>query len=320
MRGRQGIKRSMPRPNLFIIGAMKSGTSSLHDILSSHPQVFMCTPKEPDYFVDGLPLRAKRLVHAPFGSAEREAAYLDLFREAGNCPVIGESSTAYTKLPQFPKVAERIADYAPDARFIYVMRDPIQRTISHYWHRVRMHGEQRPLAKAIRASSHYLDCSYYAMQLRPFLERFGPERIRALTFEALLKDPTESVAALWTWLKLDPSEVPRVELPHNNETPPVVLQDRGISALSPLRKLADRDSVALPFIRGAARRIVGRPVDRKAINTVEVEQILRPIQLQQTRELSALLGRDFPEWSRLYACQENRHADLGGNGDQPSTT
>ena len=85
------------RPNLFVIGAMKSGTTSLHAYLGSHPQIFMCPEKEPSFF-------AKETI-----SSRGEDWYLKLFAAAGSKPVIGESSTAYSRIPLFPGVPERIA-------------------------------------------------------------------------------------------------------------------------------------------------------------------------------------------------------------------
>src|SRR4051794_17663311 len=104
---------------------MKSGTSSLHAYLATHPQIFMCPEKEPEFF-------AKEAIWS-----RGERWYLELFAGAKNESIIGESSTVYSKIPKFRGVPERIGKFNPEARFIYVMRDPIERTISQYWFRVR---------------------------------------------------------------------------------------------------------------------------------------------------------------------------------------
>ena len=116
------------RPNLFIIGAMKSGTSSLHAYLGTHPSVFMCEPKEPGYFVEQLNLKRGR------------GWYSKLFHGAEGASIRGESSTEYTKAPMYGGVPQRLAEFNPQAKIIYLMRDPIERSISHYWHMVRWHG------------------------------------------------------------------------------------------------------------------------------------------------------------------------------------
>src|SRR5579863_331121 len=152
---------------------MKSGTTYLADLLATHPSIFMCSPKEPCHFVH--PEQLKFLW--PGAWAKRywanQEAYLSLFRTAGAAAVIGEASVYYTHLPLASGVPERIHQFCPYARFIYIMRDPVERTISHYWHRVRWHEEGRSSIEAVKNDPQYRDVSYYAMQLKPYLDLFG---------------------------------------------------------------------------------------------------------------------------------------------------
>ena len=124
------------KPNLFIIGAMKCGTTSLHTYLGDHPDILMCPMKEPSHFVNSEELRIvwPGPSRPSFGNTEKD--YCDLFRGGEGKLVRGESSTAYTKLHKVTGVAKRIYDFNSDAKLIYIMRDPIERTISHYWHAV----------------------------------------------------------------------------------------------------------------------------------------------------------------------------------------
>ena len=99
----------------------------------------MCEPAEPSYFVDPRDLTRiypDMLRRKLWRSEER---YLELFSPAGDARVLGEASTSYTKRPLVPGVVERIAAFNPDARFIYLLRDPVERAVSHYWHMVRHH-------------------------------------------------------------------------------------------------------------------------------------------------------------------------------------
>jgi Sulfotransferase family len=118
-----GALRAMPKPNLFIIGAMKAGTSSLHSYLGAHPQIFMTEVKEPAFFED--PAHRKRPKEG-IGYWNNLSHYLELFALTGDRPVVGESTTDYTKLPLKTGVARRIFDFNSDARLIYLMRDPIE--------------------------------------------------------------------------------------------------------------------------------------------------------------------------------------------------
>ena len=146
------------RANLFLIGAMKSGSSSLARHLRSHPSIFMASrPKEPSYFVDPDQLEQVYPSIWEMGFWKSEERYLSLFDGAEGCAVIGEASQNYARLARVTGVAERIAAFNPDARFLYIMRDPVRRTISHYWYMVNSYGEGRPMLTAVREDPDYTD-------------------------------------------------------------------------------------------------------------------------------------------------------------------
>jgi hypothetical protein len=85
--------------------------------------------------------------------------------QAGRRAPILDQATSYTKLPLAPGVVERIAAFNPDARFIYLLRDPVERAVSHYWHMVHHHAERRPIADGFRHDTQFVAFSHYAMQL-----------------------------------------------------------------------------------------------------------------------------------------------------------
>jgi hypothetical protein len=284
------VTASDHRPNLFIIGAMKSGTSSLHRYLARHPQVFMCSPKEPGYFVEELTW------------SQGIDWYLRLFEAAGDARIIGESSTHYTKLPVYKGVPERIAAFNPEASLVYLMRDPLRRTESHYWHQVRHHSERRDFATAVAQNRGYLAYSDYAMQLEPYFRVFGRERVYCLTFESMTADPATTVNALCRWLGLD-GEVPQEALGERwNVKPEKVRQVRGFGLLNRLAHTSLWSRVA-HLVPKRLRRLAGSlasqevTTDGKA-NAAILEQ-LRPQVAEQVQVLGRLLGRDFPEWTTL---------------------
>ena len=131
-------ERSRPRlPSFLVIGAMKAGTTSLYHYLHAHPQVFMPSIKELDFFVAG-------------GNWGRGLHwYQKQFAGAGPGAVaVGEASTMYTKYPSVDGVPERIAAHLPEVRLVYVVRDPIDRIRSHYRHRVAVGtGDRVPSSK-----------------------------------------------------------------------------------------------------------------------------------------------------------------------------
>ena len=291
------------RPNLFIIGAMKSGTSSLHSYLSTHPSIFMCEPKEPSYFVDAAQLK----LYWPSMWDKRfwkdESTYLKLFEKADTSKIIGESSTTYTKLPQLTGVAQRIKAFNADAKFVYIMRDPVERTISHYWHMVRWEGERRTPLEAIMDDPHYCDVSNYAMQLEPYLKHFEAERIFTLTLEELASDPIGMIQQIFRWLNIDSGFVPSNLAQTEHATPPQMRQVKGKGLFHKFRH-SHLWSIVGPRvpkrIRSLARNLSDTEINRKLVCMDDVIDFLRPRQLCETEQLVHLLGREFSEWKTLH--------------------
>jgi hypothetical protein len=159
-------------PNLVIIGAMKCGTTSLHHYLDQHPDVGMSRPKELNFFFG--PADAPRTAAAAQlpdwaqGNWHRGpfwyAAHFD-----PSATVRGETSPGYTS-PSHPQVAGRMADVIPAAHLVLVVRDPVSRAVSQYWHHRREGSEQRDLADALLdPGSQYVSRGRYAERLAPFL-------------------------------------------------------------------------------------------------------------------------------------------------------
>ena len=294
--------RGHHKPNFFIIGSMKSATTYLWRLLASHPSIFMCNPKEPSYFVEPTQLQTLWPWGWEQGYWKCEERYLELFQLAGTATILGEASVHYTYAPLASGVPEKLHQFNPAARLIYVMRDPIERTISHYWHRVRWLGEARSLSSAIKDDPQYRDVSYYAMQLAPYFRLFGQHQMKTLTFEQLVRSPTKSILSIIDWLNLDSSLLPPIP-PAENATPDIVEQRIGGGVLYGLR---DNSRIlravidhAPASIRRLAVRMVTRRISRASVDISETVQYLRPLQRRQTEELTQLLGRGFPEWTTL---------------------
>jgi hypothetical protein len=297
-------EESLRKPDLFVIGAMKSGTSFLSRQLGRHPSIFIPILEEPSYFVPPDQLRQLWPYMWEQGLWRSEEAYLRLFLPGKDAVILAEASTNYGKYPQIGGVAARIAQFNDAARFIYVMRDPIERTVSHYWHMVRFYAEHRTIGDAIRQNPQYLDVSNYAMQLAPYFACFGPERVFTLTFEELTYQTVATMRRLYTWLGVDPMAALSAEsVEAQNATPDVVAMPSFLGALVRLRNARPVRAVVphLPrMLRGAAKRMVTVEVERRHVDTSDVITYLRPIQQRQTQTLAAILGREFPEWKTLY--------------------
>lgn len=271
---------------------MKSGTTSLHNYLDAHPDIYMSDNKEPGYFVEQMTFN------------KGINWYLSLFEGSESYRYAGESSTHYTKLPTYAAVAERIHTYNPSARLIYIMRDPFERLLSHYWHEVRKiehGGEHRTLCNAIQANPEYLAFSHYAMQLRPYIELFGNEAIYTLTFESLKRDTNGEVNKIFAWLGLQPHDITNIANETHNQKPAAII---GVAGLGLLNRL--RHSRAWGYVSNLVPKSIKQIGNRLAEQRVDEDKIkqeipllkkkLAHLQQQQTHELATLLGRDFPEW------------------------
>jgi hypothetical protein len=283
------------KPNLFVIGAMKSGTTSLHEYLNTHPQIAMSSWKEPAFFVEELTLR------------RGEDWYLSLFKNDEAYRYIGESSTHYTRLPVFQGVAERLYRFNPDARLIYIMRNPFERTVSHYWHNTQMRdfkhggGEPRPLLRAVKEDPQYLAFGDYATQLEPYIERFGRNALYALTFEELVQDPQRQLNHIYQWLGLPPHPLGGQGVQAHNQRPKGITGAAGAGILYRIRFSNAWHRMAPYFpnwIKQLAKRQAYRPVDegQSQRDTVRLRAEIGDLQRNQIERLRRLLNRDFPEW------------------------
>ncbi len=176
------------KPDFIIIGAMKSATSTLHVQLSQQPGFWMSDPKEPNFFSDE-DVWAKGL-----------GWYSDLFAGASPTDLRGESSTHYTKLPDYPHALARMREHVPQAKLIYVMRHPIDRLISHYMHAWLEASMEGNLDEAVERYPQLVAYGQYAMQIRPFLESYGPENVLPVFFDRLTRHPQEELERICVFL------------------------------------------------------------------------------------------------------------------------
>ena len=179
------------RPNFFVIGAAKAATTSLCDLIASHPDVFFCPIKEPSFFT----LEYHRGIDW----------YESLFAGSGSARAVGEGSTTYSQSGVWPNTVERLARSSPDARIIYMVREPLERIQSH-WIQWRVEGRIGPgsFSEAVRSVPALLDASLYWKQISAYREYFEDERIRVFFFEDFIAQPEAVVRSAFEFLGLDP--------------------------------------------------------------------------------------------------------------------
>ncbi len=185
-------------PDIFLIGAQKAGTTSLAELLDQHPGIAVSDPKEPAWFTRNRD-RGEGWYRACFQQPDQH-----LCLDATPGYTLGPTARFPDRAGDsaFAGVAERIAAVNPHARFIYIVRDPVTRCYSSYWHHVRNGDEQAPLRDAIVSTPLYLRGSDYAGQLRVFLEHFPRERFHIVSFDDFVRAPLETAQQCCAFLDL----------------------------------------------------------------------------------------------------------------------
>lgn len=179
-------------PELAIIGAMKCATTSLHRMLEQHDRICTGTLKEPNFFA------------ADDKWAQGTAWYRELWApEPGQLRL--DSSPNYTKRHLWPDAARRMASITPEARLVYIVREPLERIVSHHLHLVASGREVRSFATVMRDLDNPLVATTrYAWQLEPWLEAFARDQLLVLRADELQARPRDTVARVLEFAGVDP--------------------------------------------------------------------------------------------------------------------
>ncbi len=281
----QGGERVTRHPTFMVIGAAKSGTTSLSAYLRSHPDVFMPQRKEPHYFSVNM--------------ARGLDWYLSLFADAGDETAIGEASTSYSQAPKIPDVPARIAKEYPAIQLVYVIRDPVARIRSQYAHYVDRGREERPIAEALRASPDYLDVSRYAYQLRLYLDHFPRDQIMVVSSDRLLNEREAVLDEIFSFIGVDPT-VPIATVERELNRTADKRQAPGI--VNRVRRAARGTAVSRMMPRFAKQRLrvaLSRPLERDTLDIDPSTEAWIWDQLaDDLADLRSLVGPGFDLWGR----------------------
>ena len=305
----------MKKPNFFIIGAAKSGTSSLYHYIRQHPDVCMSIPKETWFFCfedydNGIQWYWNRYFANHYKGQS----------------AIGEASPWYLHMPH---VAQRISEACPDAKLIAILRNPVERAFSEWWMAICAGVERLPFQEAIRdnllrlETQHdpmektvesarqwliyrglrqgkvtdiskrprtYVENGYYAIQLERYYKYFSKARIKVFLFEDLLKNPLDVVRQTWEFIGVD-SNVP------------VDLAPRNVAA-------GCIGGYFLHLVRYrpiTARRIIPKAIKRRVVNLMKnlgekpridtnTRRLLTEHYYEHNVRLAEMLGRDLNAW------------------------
>lgn len=187
-------------PDLFLIGAMKAGTTSLAELLSQHPDVCLSSPKETHYFTEKSD-QSLEWYKARFSNPERSIC-IDASTSYSIAPI--QSDIPFKRVcERYRSIPQKIAELNPQARFIYILREPVARTYSHYNHNARDGWEKRPFMQAIHEDAQYLSASHYLHQLQIYWAVFPKDSILIIPFEGLMHDPVATTKQCLKFMGLD---------------------------------------------------------------------------------------------------------------------
>lgn len=186
-------------PDFYLIGAQKSGTTTLAYLLSQHPNVCVAKSKEPHFFTTNW-CKGLSWYQDEFSNYENVVC-IDASTTYSMAPLSVENSRSAKKC--LHGVPQRIYSINPNAKFIYLLRDPVDRVYSAYWYYIAKGREQQRISKAIRDDYFYLDVSNYYGQLALWLEYFPIESFLFILFEDMKQNYEQVVKDCFKFMELD---------------------------------------------------------------------------------------------------------------------
>lgn len=285
----------MRLPDFLVIGAAKSGTTSLFNYLRYHPQIFVPTIKEPNFF--GMDEHyAQGLEH-----------YAKLFNEAKPSQLCGEASTDYSKWPKFPQTAARIAQTLPHVKLIYIMRNPIERAYSYYSHINRYQPVKETFEEYLCRTTEAIDASTYMLQIEQYLSFFPRESFLFLLTEDLTQ-PTHTLKQVCRFLEIDDTIDMVQEHIAENQGKQVFEDTIRGKVTAPLRSIPMLASIATALpqeYRDFAYKILKKTAYGRQVRNRYLPQPMRPETKQilldkfqnANQDLARFLQRDLSHWT-----------------------
>ncbi len=293
-----------PRPDFFIVGAPRCGTTAMYEYLRRHPDVFMPEHKEPMYFGADLATIHGRLT---------EADYLRLFRPAKPGQRVGEASTWYLYSTDAPR---EIHEFSPDAQIIIMLRNPVDVMYSLHGELVFYGGEElddfedalaaepdrragRRLGPTRRPEAlFYRDTVRFADQVERYLAEFGPDRVKILLFDDFIRDPEAAYLEVVRFLGVDDGFRPSFERVNESKRPVnSSLQSFVVRPPAPLARFIPllRRAPLAHQLRAKVLSANSRPYERPPLDRSVRERLTTEL-APEVQRLGELLGRDLSRW------------------------
>jgi len=273
-------------PDFFVVGAAKSGTTAFVSALRRHPDVFVPTLKEPHYYAYLADPNSVKMGYVDAADASRR--YRLLYVDAGGAAAVGDGSTSNLTVPG---AAAAIARDIPDARIVAILRHPVDRAFSAWWHFRAAGAETLDFAEAVQAAPErlaagmpvtyqYLGRSRYSGQLAPYFDLFRRDQVLVHLYDDLVGDSAAVLRSTLRFLGVDTSD-PLPSMTTENES--LVRRFRGVKG-RPGRLLR----------KATPGRWKHEPKPR--LDPALRRQLVRDQFTDEIDRLEALLGRDLSAW------------------------
>ena len=292
-------------PNFFIVGAAKSGTSSLYHYLRLHPDIHMSSIKEPHFLCSHhFPKQFTGPGDEGFSASvvRNQADYFKLFEPPTPASVLGEGSVYYL---YYPDAAEKIQVLNPNAKIVILLRNPVERAFSAYMHAVRDGRETLSFEKALEAEPKrkqngyqplwwYREIGLYSEQVQRYLERFPAGQIRIFLYEELQETP-RLVKACLKFLGVDETVPIDTSIRHNVS---------GVPKSRAIYNFFARPNPLKNFIKPLFPENLARKLGERAKGlTLKKDKIpgavkadLQRYYKQDIQKLETLIERDLSKW------------------------
>jgi hypothetical protein len=280
-------------PNLIIIGAAKAGTTSLHHYLDLHPQVWMAAPSD-------MPEKEMRFFWRD-DWRDRLEWYEAHFET--DLPVRGEATPAYSAYPFHRHVPERMHELVPDAKLIYIVRDPIERIVSH-WVQRRADGDPATVTRYLdeldRPDNPIVCPSRYWTQISQYLTYYDPTQLMVVDQHDLLTRRREVLRGIFAFIGVDDSfDTSAFDEQRNTRAdkfgPKRLTMRLWDPVLWPLSRAVPAPVRAR--VRAPARRVLFGPVRESVALTPEMRAGLETMLRPEVDALREFTGKSFSSWS-----------------------
>lgn len=299
----------MVMPHFLVIGAAKSGTSSLYHYLNQHPQIYMSPVKEPAFFA----YEGQKVEFAGPGDERRNRsaitewqAYHELFSDAKANQVMGEASVVYLYNPIAP---ERIKHYIPDVKLIAILRNPVDRALSNFMHfrrdnlepvadfTIALSEENKRIAANWQYLWHYTNLGFYGSQLRRYYELFPHEQIALYTYEDFSKNQSKVLQSIFHFLGVDESFQVDTSFKHNiSGHVKIPLLHQFLTTQTSTKKVAKALMPADIRLHLRKFALKWNVVPTKPAVSAETYQQLRQLYRSDLIQLQSLTGLDLTHW------------------------